>query len=189
MSPHFTKLPLLLVLGAFACKDNDDTDDTDTTPVDTDTDTPGDTDTDTPGDTDTDTPGDTDTDTDTTPAVLHSVTFHGEGYGPHDGQMMFFIVKNPNIPAELPVAQESLTMDSTGTIDLSFTDVMVDGTPYSFAWYADFNGDGMCDNADHVWSIPVMPPAGTPVTADAALTYDHDINFVLPACQPLNDAF
>jgi hypothetical protein len=69
---------------------------------------------------------------------------------------------------------------------------MVDGTPYSFAWYADLDGNGNCDGAsDHVWSIPVQgtPAAPEPVTADAALTYNHDTTFVPPACTPLNAAF
>jgi hypothetical protein len=180
----------MLVLGALAaCNSGDDTPttdtDSDTDPIDTDTD-PIDTDTD-PIDTDTDP---IDTDTDTTPPALHSLTFHGEDYLPHAGQMMYFMVKNPYVPAEAPVATTTLTMDAAGIVDLSYTDVMVDGTPYSFVWYADTNADGFCDpDADHVWSLPVGGSLGAPVTADAALVYDHDFKFTLPACSVLNDWF
>ena len=194
MSPQFPKLTMLFVLGAFACDGDDDTtDDTDTDgDADTDTDTDTDADTDTDGG-DTDTDGG-DTDTDTPPAPLHTLTFSGDGYAFHDGQMMYFIVKNPVVVAEPPVAMETLTMDSTGSFSFTWADVMVDGTPYSVAWFADVNGDGMCENDgvapdDHVWSTPVGATQTTPVTADATVTYDHDTTFIPPACQPLNVVF
>jgi len=195
MSPDLRTVPLLLLaLGTFAaCNgDDDDTTDSDTDTVDTDTPGDTDTDTDTPGDTATDTPGDTDTDT---PGdTLHTLTFSGDGYTPHNGQMMYFIVKNPQAVAEPPVAMESILMDSTGSFSFTWVDVMVDGTPYSIAWYADTNGDGMCENNgaepdDHVWSVPVGATQTTPVTADATVVFDHVAVFIPPACIPLNDAF
>jgi hypothetical protein len=188
----FQRLPVIFALCALtACNGDDDDTDTDgdaDTDTDTDTDTDADTDTD-GGDTDSD-PGDTDTDT--TPALLHSVTFTGSGYEPHDGQMMYFIVKNPmDGPAVPPAAMDSITMDSTGTFSFTWTDVMEDGLPYSVAWYADINGDGNCmPGDDHMWSVPVGATQTSPVTADATINADHDpLNLIEPACAPLNAAF
>ena len=180
----------LMGLALVACSGDDtktDTDDdttTDTTPADTDTDTDADSDTDadTDADSDADSDADTDTDTDTqttdTDPNAFNLTFMGTGYEPHDTQTIYFAIANAGTMPPTVTATAMMVMDSTGIIDMMWTNVLIMSGNYVVAWYADMDGDGNCTpGTDHVWSEMTMN-----VMADVTITRDHDLVFDNQVC-------
>ena len=100
------------------------------------------------------------------------LSFSGTGYQtPHDGQTMWFALYD-NADLTTPVDTTSVTIDADPLV-ASWPDALTGGQSYTLYYYADINGNDMCDDpGDHFWSMQTGE-----VTANVEITDSHDIDF------------
>jgi len=105
-----------------------------------------------------------------TPATFDLMVV-GSGYQPHTGQTVEMAVVSS---AGAVLARDTQTIGADGALAFTFPGVLREGQTYAIHFYADMNGNGMCDAPpiDHVWSVPVPS-----VTGPTTITYDHDVDF------------
>lgn len=100
------------------------------------------------------------------------LSFSGTGYQtPHDGQTMWFALYD-NADLNTPVDTTPVTIDADPLV-ASWPDALTGGQSYTLYYYADINGNDMCDDpGDHFWSMQTGE-----VTANVEITDSHDLDF------------
>jgi hypothetical protein len=103
-----------------------------------------------------------------------SFTFNLSGMEPHEEQTISVVVRD----GATEVAADQGVV-SNGTVSFSFADILEAQTTYTVDFFADIDGDGLCDAPpdDHAWSESIGP-----VSEDLTLDWTHDMDFSMVAC-------
>lgn len=106
-----------------------------------------------------------------------SLLFKGTGFTPHEGQTVYAALLHE--PEDVLVGAIQSAVIAGGAFEVSWDSVLAPGEMYHVHYFADVNGNAVCDAppADHVWEAMVDP-----VTADVTIDVTHTLDFVPDAC-------
>ena len=124
------------------------------------------------------TTGPTTTTTTTGGMTGFDLTFEGTGYNPHDGQDIWFVLKEAGTYTQVGTLRTTMT-DGAGNINETWAGVLQPGVSYALFWVADLDGDGACTppGGDHGRSVPISAVSG-----DVVLQETHNTNFDPNVC-------
>ena len=97
------------------------------------------------------------------------LTFTGSSFAPHNGHTIHAAV----LASDNTIVASGTTTVANGAFSLSWSKLLLNGDSYKLHFYADVNGNGVCDAPpdDHVWEKDL----GT-ITAAKTFDFPHDAN-------------
>jgi hypothetical protein len=101
----------------------------------------------------------------------YALTFTGSDFAPHNGHML----KAAILATDNSIVARGSATVAAGTYSINWKALLVTGQTYKVRFYADVNGNGMCDTppTDHVWEQTIGS-----VTADKTYDFPHDTNLM-----------
>lgn len=116
------------------------------------------------------------------PVATLDFSFEGIEFEPHNGQEIVLAIIDKDENRRILLTQAIV---NEGKFSIKRPQILVDGHRYSIDYFADMNGNKLCDppQTDHVWRINVAP-----VRSALALIDTHKMNFH-DSCASFNETF